>query len=86
MVLNGSFLEEPLTRSCHWADITNRLEVITRLEHILDSDFSLYLCRPNRHPFYSNIDAAFLIIDEITGNTVLLFVSGELEESFALVS
>lgn len=82
MVLHGSFPEERITRSCHWTDITSRLEAIIRLEHILDGDFSLYLFRPNRLPFYSNVDASFLIKDEITGDTVFLFVSGELETSF----
>lgn len=82
MVLHGNIPEESITRSCHWADITNRLEAIIRLERILDSDFSLYLFRANRLPFHSNIDASFLIKDKITGDTVFLFVSGELEASF----
>ena len=82
MVLHGNIPDESITRSCHWADITNRLEAIIRLERILVSDFSFYLFRANRLPFHSNIDASFLIKDEITGDTVFLFVSGELEASF----
>lgn len=82
MVLDGRLKEEQVEHSRHWIDIATRLKAVIRLEQILDGDFTLYLFRPQVLPFHSNINATFLIKDEMTGDVVFLFISGGLDTAF----
>lgn len=81
-VLSGEIDASAVEKSTHWEDIKGRLESLVRLETVLDSDFTLYLFNKQRLPFYSNIDANFLLKNQQTGDIVFLFMDGPPLDSF----
>lgn len=82
LILSGALDETAIEKSCHWKDIKGRLESLIRLEEILDSDFTLYLFKKEQLPFYSDIEAKFMLKNNLTGDIVFLFVDGPLSDSF----
>ena len=73
-VLSHKINPEIVEKSSSWADIKGRLEAIVRLEEILDSDFEIYQFNPRYLPFYSKLDARYMIRNVHTGDVVFLFV------------
>ena len=81
-VLNHEFDNINLQNSIYWGDISGRLDAITKLQSILDSDFVLYLFQRNILPFYSDIDANYLIKNPATNDVVFLFLDGSSQSLF----
>ena len=82
MVLNHQYDSVLLEKSIFWKDISGRLEALKKLQSILDSDFILYLFRRNVLPFYSEIDANYLIRNPETNDVVFLFLDGPSQKLF----
>ena len=71
--LDGSLIE----KSQSWPRISERLKIICRLEDILESEFKLYSFSPHKLPFYSTIEAEYLLYSEELEKAVFLFLDAE---------
>ena len=74
MILSGKIDPEIVEKSSSWVDIKGRLDAIVRLESVLDSDFDFYQFDSRHLPFYSALDAKYMIRNARTGDVVFLFV------------
>lgn len=64
-----------IEKSIHWTQIADRLCSIILLEKILDSDFCIYSFNPCKLPFYSKIEANYLIYSDQYQMGVFLFIA-----------
>ena len=80
-VLSRKINPEIVEKSSSWDDIKGRLDAIIRLEDVLDSDFEIYLFNARYLPFYSALNARYMIRNVHTGEVVFLFVD-EQADSF----
>lgn len=72
--LHTGLLDDTLIeKSMNWPKIANRLAAIVHLREILESDFEVYTFDPKRLPFYSNIQASYLLFNPEIDEGVFLF-------------
>lgn len=72
-LLSGVLDDSLIEKSVNWPKISGRLNSVLQLEEILDSEFNIYTFAPDRLPFPSKINAAYLLYSEKINDGVFLF-------------
>lgn len=76
-VLDGTITQQMIAKSENYERIVKpKLSAIIHLEHLLNNCSSVYLYNRQRLPFYTEIDAKYLLVDEQT-QVVFLFTDTE---------
>lgn len=76
-VLSGKLDDTLVEKSGKWNKISERLFLITEIEEILDSDFSVYKFSPKKLSFHSKIEATYLFFSPIHEKAVFVFVDSD---------
>lgn len=72
-LLSGKLDALLIEKSQNWSKIVGRLQAITDLSTILNTDFLIYKFTPNRLPFHSEIRATYCIYNAAQNKGVFLF-------------
>lgn len=75
-VLDGTITQNLISKSINYYKIVKKLSAIIFLEQLLNSCSEVYMYNPSRLPFYTKIDAKYLLVDSAT-NVVFLFTDTE---------
>ena len=82
LVLTNKIDPTIIEKSSSWVDIKGRLEAIIKLEEILDSDFEFYQFNSRYLPFYSDLNAKYMIRDTVTNKVIFLFIDGQTDSFY----
>lgn len=74
-ILNGTITYNVVSTDLSCNEVSQRLELISNLQSLLDGDGIHFIFCSNKLPFYSRIDADYLVQVDVNGKIAYLFLS-----------